>query len=403
MKYETRKVSLIIVIILLVSTMAFYMPKTLASNAVVTTSPNPVEKTESDINSNFDLSINVINVTNLYGFDLNITWSNALISYVSYDKSSLDDVIWPGGYFVANQTSGVGSNGQGYFDFAVASMSTAFSGSNELYKVKFKVKGPFCNSVKSTAIHFALHKLSDSMPAPITHTVVDGLYEIKGNTPTIGFSPTTQTCAKRKQSFDATLGLSGAENVVGFDFEVHFNHTLLDCLSATIDGPWTGPVYSINQTGGKVTGSASSSTGQNGTVTLVIIHFNSSATFGHIWKDTSIEGWINNVVDSNAIYVQSADLMYNAAPTLSYVKGGSSNGITVNPDHLSFTFSPMKGDLNNDGRISIVDLTTICHCYGYKPGFHWDIGLQYDLIKFNDEDIIDIFDIIIITSNYTGT
>jgi hypothetical protein len=400
MKNEIRKISILIAIMLLVSTIALFIPKVAADGTVIATSPDPVVKTESDVDHNFDLSINVTDVTNLYGFELEITWNNTLINYVSFDNSSLN-TIWPGsnGWFLANQTNGV-TSGVGFFDLAATSLSASYTGSYELYKVKFLVKGPFCNSVKETAIHFAIHKLSDSTPAAIDHTVNDGLYRIKGNTPTIGLDPTTKKCTQRKESFDVTVGISGAENVVGFDFDIRFNTTLIYCKDATFGGVWTG-TSTVDQPNGKITGSASG-TEQSGALTLVTIHFNSSATFKHIWKNSTIVGWVNNITNSTAIYVQTANLMYTGAPTLSYVKGGSSNGIIVSPDHVSYTFAPMKGDINNDGKVNIFDLTTICHCYGYKDTFHWDIGQQYDLVKIGAQDIIDIYDTIVITSSYTG-
>jgi hypothetical protein len=372
------------------------MVSTSSTPTVLSSSPNPVMKQEG-VDTYFDLSIDVSSITNLYAFDIQITWDNTYLNYVSYDTTSLGGV-WSS-YQIADQ-----ENGAGYFELAATAWegASAFTGTHELFTVRFEVLGGISNSIKQTPIHFATDKLSDSTPAAIDHTTVDGLYQITGLTPTIGFtSASSQTCHKHSDPFDVTIGISTAENVMGFDFEVDFDSTMLDCLGGALGAVWTG---TCTVGSGKITINAvSGDGGQNGTLTvLVTIHFQSSSTYWHIWKHSSITPWTNDVTNDNAIYIQSADLAYTGAPTLYYVKGGSSNGITVNPDHVSYMFSPLKGDINNDGKINIYDLTTLCHLYGDKPGRGWDTAGPYDLVLINNEQIIDIYDIVIIASSYTG-
>jgi hypothetical protein len=89
------------------------------------------------------------------------------------------------------------------------------------------------------------------------------------------------------------------------------------------------------------------------------------------------------------VFIQNANLSYPSSPDLSYVRGGTQNQIRVGPD-FNYTFSPIQGDINNDGAVNIFDLRT-------EAAYFDQSNPTYDLVGHN---IVDIFDIAIIAANY---
>ena len=123
--------------------------------------------------------------------------------------------------------------------------------------------------------------------------------------------------------------------------------------------------------------------------TLLTITFN--ATCHHIWKDeSSVPGWSN--IQTGAIYFQWANLSYLGGPDVGYVRGGTQNQINVNRD-VAYKFSPIRGDIDNDGTVDIVDLRTVAAYYNQQ-------NATYNL---KGDNTIDIFDLVVIAVNFGYT
>jgi hypothetical protein len=190
------------------------------------------------------------------------------------------------------------------------------------------------------------------------------------------------------ENFNVTIIISNALNVEDFDFEVHFNTTLLDYVTVTWNA-WGSGTINVNEAAGTITGHTSG-TPINGTLTLVTIKF--GATYRHVWKSAS--GWTNDLSDT--IFLQKANTSYAAGPVLRYEKGGL-NQIDVGPDFV-YTFSPIQGDVNNDGTVELVDLRLVAIYFGVKQGDAlWSEASTYDL---DGNGIIDVFDLRIVAVNY---
>jgi hypothetical protein len=77
---------------------------------------------------------------------------------------------------------------------------------------------------------------------------------------------------------------------------------------------------------------------------------------------------------------------------MSYVRGGGHNQISVGPD-VVYTFSPIRGDIDNGGSVDVFDLRTVAAYYDQTSP-------TYDL---TGDNFVDIFDLVIIASNYGST
>jgi hypothetical protein len=114
------------------------------------------------------------------------------------------------------------------------------------------------------------------------------------------------------------------------------------------------------------------------------------AAYYHIWKrESTVPGWKN--IQTGIIYVQWANLSYPSISDLRYERGGL-NQINVGPD-FTYTFSPIQGDIDNDGSVDVLDLGTVARLYDQADS-------TYDL---NGNGIIDIFDLALIGANFWYT
>ncbi len=195
--------------------------------------------------------------------------------------------------------------------------------------------------------------------------------------PLIQMNPTSRTCRMYNENFSMTIGVSNALNVEDFAFEIHFNATLLTYVSVTWNAWGTG---TISVVGGAITGYTSGSP-INGTLTPVTIQF--KATYLHVWK----LGAVNDLIDT--IFIQGANVSYPTGPDLRYLRP-SINQIDIGPDFV-YTFSPIIGDVDNNGSVNALDLTPLAFYFGAKIGDpNWSIASIYDL---DNSGAIDVFDL----------
>ncbi len=102
---------------------------------------------------------------------------------------------------------------------------------------------------------------------------------------------------------------------------------------------------------------------------------------------------------SDAIFIQGANVSYPAGPDLRYVRSGL-NQIDVGP-YFVYTFSPIQGDVNNDGTVDLFDLRLVAIYFGVKIGDAlWPTASTYDL---DNNGVIDVFDLRIIAVNFLFT
>jgi hypothetical protein len=203
--------------------------------------------------------------------------------------------------------------------------------------------------------------------------------------------PVTVKCRKYCENFVVQINFTNAVDVEDFEFEVQYNSTLLDYANVTWDAWSSGTINSTND--GILVGHTSGSA-ITGSATLATISF--QASFHHIWK-SSLD-WTNDLTGN--MFIQWANLSYAAGPDLDYEKGGSSD-IDVIPAEVAYVFSPIQGDMNNDGTVNILDLRTVASFYNVRKGDpSWAVASTYDL---NVDGVINIFDLVIIATNYGFT
>jgi hypothetical protein len=85
--------------------------------------------------------------------------------------------------------------------------------------------------------------------------------------------------------------------------------------------------------------------------------------------------------------------------TLSFEEGTIPlSGITVIGPPITVTIHLIRGDVDCDGIVGLLDLHTISYYYDVEKGDpEWAEASKYDL---NSDDAVDIFDLVIFAGNY---
>ncbi len=225
--------------------------------------------------------------------------------------------------------------------------------------------------------------LSSLQNGSITATASGNIIGTYRRKPTLAINPADRICRKYNETFTVQVNVTNAPSAQEFTFEIRYNATLLEVAGINWNA-WGSGTYDADEVNGILTGYTSGSP-LNGNATLLTITFN--ATYHHIWKDErAVSGWKN--IQTSAIYIQMANLSYPTGPDLGYERVGL-NQINVGPD-TAYTFSPIRGDINNDGTVDIQDLSQIAS--------HYDqVDPEYNLIG---DPVVDIFDLVAVTSNF---
>jgi hypothetical protein len=208
---------------------------------------------------------------------------------------------------------------------------------------------------------------------------------------TLQMSPVGKTCRIHGENFTVGINIANATLVTGFSFEIHYNTTLL-AYSGVIWNAWSSGTINVDEAIGNITGFTSGAP-INGTQTLISLKF--QTCFYHVWKNAS--NWTNDLTDTT--FFQSASVYLSSGSELRYQRGGQ-HQISVGPD-FAYTFSPIQGDVNNDGTVDIYDLRPVGAYFNAKQGDpNWTEASTYDL---NGDGTIDTLDLRSVEANYDYT
>ena len=389
LKHIFQEVALLLILSISILVISFQPFSAAESSTRLYIDPPQVQKTYLDYGEVFNINVTVENITDLFSFDLKITWSNTLITFSSCYYNETLNAIWGSGKWLVQWQQ----QQPGLYRFAVKSTEGSFdTPSNQtLFTLEFRVEGPFYYTLEGFINVNPSSKLLDSNNKIISHTTEHGIYTIIGKTPTptLRMSPSSVTNHKYCENFTITINLTDAINVEDFEFEIHYNSTLLGYVDVAWN-VWQTGTMTVNEVNGNITAYTSGSP-ITGNQTLITIEFH--AAYYHIWKDCP--SWTNDL--TGLIYIQWANLSYPDAPDLRYEKDVMYE-IGVDPVKFTYVFSPIQGDVDNNGDVGIFDLRTVVYYYDIEQGDpDWPEASKYDL---NCDDIIDLYDLVIISTNF---
>jgi len=342
------------------------------------------------------VTVKIEDVTELYGFEFNVTWNSTMLKLVHVEFTNQLNQVWSNWQAVINETDGAW-----YRLVAVALKPAAgFNGTATLAKLTFRIEYGPCyiepNYQIQTRIHFSKVKLSDSSANPICAQVYDGKYIIYAVKPGLKITPQTVTCRKLNETFVVEVKVIDAFKAFGFNIQISYNTTLLHPedvqwgdLSVFLPGPYIIKEYAVDESNGiiyfhiveNVSAGAPLAFGDG---VLARITFKVIET--KMWKNCP--EWINSISSSISFTDWNITVM---CPTVHYLTGELVNTVEAN-----YTFLPIQGDINFDGQVDIFDLSTVALYYDLEEGDPRFIA-DYDL---NCDGIIDLFDLVLVALNF---
>jgi hypothetical protein len=288
---KSKIIVFFIVLILLLSLAAFINPVT-SQSTTVKVDPPLTEYYTKATGQEFTVAVKIVNVTNLYGFDIKLSWNTTFLDYVTRSvrvprNTYLDGVLWSPTLFLADDVNATaGTYGIAYSSIAPA---PSFNGSGTVFTMTFKVKYHPVQPEPNANITLKLYStdLPDKGANPIPHTSEDGTVILHALPPISTVVCVQPTVFRKSQgaSFPLNVTVQDVVDLYAFDITLNYNTTVLDALSIT-EGPFLKSIGStiafvseVNDTAGRVRLSLlllGASHGVNGTGTLFTIQFKSS-------------------------------------------------------------------------------------------------------------------------------
>jgi len=345
----------------------------------------------------FTVQVQIANVNNLFGFDINITYDSSLITFSSLDNSSLYTIWSPNGFFEPlslNYSSGY-QTGLGYVRFAaVATGGNGYTTSapTTLFTLTFTVVG-YDNIQHQDIIQFGTVKLSDQYADVITPAALNsGTWTINAVQPGISFTLVNPNSTKPWEwgkYFEVQAYATNVDSLTGYDLKIDFNSTYMTFVQVQPGKTYVLGTPTVTSTPGVVELSASSGgpyTGNSGLLFTLTFQVQFAPSYANIWRSNSTNQLTATI---------SLDTTYGS---LTFSDGTLTTGSITPPSIQTITINLIQGDVDCNGVVNILDLRDVAAFYDQTTVGNPSAAL-YD-IKVDSNNIIDIYDLVEIAHNF---
>jgi hypothetical protein len=205
----------------------------------------------------FTVTINLYNVTNLYGLDLQFKWNTTFLRYVNHSihvpkDTYPDGVLWKPVFLLADRVNATA----GTYWIAYISMNPAplFNGSGTVFNMTFEViDQPFdYETGRSTVdpidilLHFSSTDLAAFDGPPIPHTSENATVRIWEKLSQVSAYPILKVEPEKVENmpifsaFDISIWIIGVDSqydIQSFNITLNFNSILIEATTIS-EGPW---------------------------------------------------------------------------------------------------------------------------------------------------------------------
>ena len=361
----------------------------------VTMGPEPA------VGQQFTINITLENVADLYGWEVKLFWDNSLLNCTAEEYPILPEglnwespnslLLGPGIEQEYNATHGRWYHGLSALPMSPP-MPEPFTGTIKLVTLTFEViYQPPLNG--SCFLDLVDTKVSDSEAVSIDHEDVDGYYEILSppapptSEPMLEIRPeSVNTLAD--SVFDIEVAITNVEaaaTLVGAEFKLRYNTTILSVVHATEGSFMKDPTWALNGT------DLEGPFIEDDYVVLGIIllpHVDGEYTVFPEGSGTLV------TITFNATAAGSCKLELFDTKLSNPVPEPISH--TTVDGFVTVTEVTVSPDVNGDGTVDIVDIILAGQSLGSYPGHsRWN-----PVADVNGDDVVDIYDLILIARNF---
>jgi len=213
-----------------------------SSTAVVKVEPANLEYSFYVAGQEFTVSIKIADVTDLYGFDLKLSWNITILEYISHTirvsrNTYSDGILWNPVLQLANTVDQT----VGTYRIAYTSMSPApsFNGTGTVFTMTFRVIYNSAEPEPETITKLELYEadLAALGGEPITHNKEHGTVIIRA--PKVLVDPALLEYNVNATSLEFTVAVKivNVTNLYGFGVLLGWNTTILDYVSHSVRVP----------------------------------------------------------------------------------------------------------------------------------------------------------------------
>jgi len=269
MNKSLKSISILSLTAMLLMSMALAIKPTHAGGTVLYVDPasNIFYTDTTHVGDEFTVFIKVANVTDMFAYEFKISWDNTTLLGLSATRPSghfLEPVIDPANYFVPVWTkkSLDATHQYWHLGYTLLAPETGKSGSGVLVELRFRIlKDPPWKGMVSSALDLFDTKLSNTVPEPIPHTPVDGVFEFHWKAPTtkpyLSVVPATKTIpagppivGTADAFFTVDIWINNVDAnwwLIASEFKLAYNDTLINFTSIAV-APWLdafGDIYMV--------------------------------------------------------------------------------------------------------------------------------------------------------------
>jgi len=319
---KSKALSLIMLIVL-ISTLTFNSNIVLSQETPLVY-VDPLTVTGLPPSSEFTIAVKIANVTELYGFDLQLRWNPTILDYISH-TAKIPVETFPNGVLhqtiltIKNEANASG----GTYWLSASSMYPAqsFNGSGTFFEIAFRVI-----SRGRCLLEIYSHDLARLNASAISHNVEHGFFDNYVPTPAdISVDPNKVINADLTPShnFTVDVNLEGVVDLKDLEFWLEYNTTVLD-LMEVMANPSLSATVEIMETSGRMRLVAVASPPISGDLTLANLTFHVADTGESIldlynitliddWEETipynePTDGYFSNILKAR-LFVDPAEII----------------------------------------------------------------------------------------------
>jgi len=257
---------------------------------------NPPTITGLSPSQNFNITLEIANVTALYGFDIKFQWNPAILDYVSHTakmpvETYPDGVLYTPILPLKNEVNATA----GTYWLAVSSMYPApsFNGTGTFFEMTFHVK-----AIGQCWLEINSSDLANPIGGSIMHNIENGFFSNYVPTPAeiyVDPDKVIDVNLTPSKNFTVDVNLDGVVDLEALEFWLGYNTTILDVANVTANPIFTSPVtIEIFETEGRMRVAAFASPSITGDLIIATITFHVADTGESVldlYNITLVDDW----------------------------------------------------------------------------------------------------------------